>query len=83
MVIGKYMSMRNKLTLVVEMGQYLYLFEIKSAMTITSKHASSLLRIAGELKSMVKTSSIISRSSHNYSLKNKIINYNWKNLLLG
>ena len=80
-----YLRTRDKLEidLVIEIGQYLHLFEIKSAMTITSKHASSLLRMISELKSVVKTASIISRSQVNYSLKRKVINYNWKNLLLG
>lgn len=80
-----YLRTRDKLEidLVIEIGQYLHLFEIKSAMTITSKHATSLLRMISELKSVAKTASIIYRSQVNYSLKRKVINYNWKNLLLG
>jgi predicted AAA+ superfamily ATPase len=74
---------RLEIDLVIETGQDLHLFEIKSAMTITPKHASSLLRMMSELKSAAKTASIISRAQTNYSLKKTIINYNWKNLLLG
>jgi len=70
-----------EIDLVVESGQYLNLFEIKSAMTIFPKHASSLLRIASELKSSVKTSAIISISPDNFMVKNGIYNYNWKNIL--
>jgi hypothetical protein len=67
--------------LVLEFGQKLYLFEIKSGMTILPRHASSLLRIEGDLKSLVKTSAIISASTSNFQVQNAIYNYNWKNLL--
>lgn len=67
--------------LVLEIGQKLHLFEIKSAMTILPKHASTLLRIAGDLKSSIKTLAIISTSSENFPIKNRIYNYNWKNIL--
>jgi len=67
--------------LVLELGQKLYLFEIKSAMTILPKHASSLSRIASELKSAVGTSTVISTSSDNFHLTRGIDNYSWKNIL--
>jgi len=67
--------------LVVEFGQKLYLFEIKSSMTIFPRHASSLLRIAGDLKSSVKASAIVSASTSSFHVQNTIYNYNWKNLL--
>ena len=67
--------------LVVEFGQKLYLFEVKSAMTILPKHASSLLRISSDLKSSVQTSTIISTSPDNFQVKKGIYNYNWKHLL--
>jgi len=67
--------------LVLELGQKLYLFEIKSAMTILPKHASSLSRIASELKSEVGTSAVISTSSDNFHLTRGIDNYSWKNIL--
>ncbi len=67
--------------LVLELGQKLHLFEIKSAMTILPKHAASLLRIASDLRSPIKTSAIISTSPDSFQLKNGIYNYNWKNIL--
>ena len=67
--------------LVLELGQKLYLFEIKSAMTILPKHASSLSRIASELKSAVGTSAVISTSPDNFHLTRGIDNYSWKNIL--
>jgi predicted AAA+ superfamily ATPase len=67
--------------LVLELGQKLYLFEIKSAMTILPKHASPLSRMASELKSAVRTSAVISTSSDNFHLTRGIHNYSWKNIL--
>jgi hypothetical protein len=67
--------------LVLELGQKLHLFEIKSAMTILPKHGASLLRLAGDLKSSIRTSAIISASPDSFQLKNGICNYNWKNVL--
>ena len=67
--------------LVVELGEKLHLFEIKSAMTIFPKHASSLLKISSDLKSSVKISAIISTSPDNFQVKNGIYNYNWKHIL--
>jgi hypothetical protein len=55
--------------LVLEIGQKLHLFEIKSAMTILPKHASTLLRIAGDLKSSIKTLAIISTFPENFPVK--------------
>ncbi|MGB9630270.1 MAG: ATP-binding protein, partial [Thermodesulfobacteriota bacterium] len=37
-----------EIDLIIEIGQKLHLFEIKSAMTILPRHASSLIKIAGE-----------------------------------
>jgi predicted AAA+ superfamily ATPase len=67
--------------LVIESGQKLHLFEIKSAMTILPKHASSLVRVTSDLGSTIKTAAIISMSGDNFALKNGICNYNWKNAL--
>jgi len=67
--------------LVLELGQKLHLFEIKAAMTILPKHASSLSRIASDLKSAVGTSAVISNSSDNFHLIRGIYNYSWKNIL--
>jgi predicted AAA+ superfamily ATPase len=67
--------------LVLEFGQKLHLFEIKSAMTIFPKHASALSRVTDNLRTPVKTKAIISISPDNFQLKNGIYNYNWKNIL--
>lgn len=67
--------------LVLELGQKLHLFEIKSAMTILPKHASALLRIANGLKPAVGTSAVISSSSDNFHLTKGIYNYTWRNIL--
>mgnify|MGYP005833571555 CR=1 FL=1 len=69
--------------LVLELGQNLHLFEIKAGMTILPKHASSLLRISGEFKSMVETSAVISASQENFHITGGICNYSWKNILGG
>lgn len=67
--------------LVLEFGQKLHLFEVKSAMTIFPRHAASLMRITGDLKPSVKTSAIISASTENFQVKDGISNYNWKHAL--
>jgi predicted AAA+ superfamily ATPase len=67
--------------LVIELGQKLYLFEIKSAMTILPKHAFSLARITSELGSMVQASAVISASEESFHLTHGIYNYSWKNIL--
>lgn len=67
--------------LVLELGQKLHLFEIKSTMTVLPKHASSLSRIASELNSAIKTSAVVSASSDNFHLTGGICNYSWKNIL--
>jgi predicted AAA+ superfamily ATPase len=67
--------------LVIESRQKLHLFEIKSAMTIWPKHASSLLRMKNMLTHSVAAGAIISMASQNFQLSNGIHNYNWKNIL--
>jgi predicted AAA+ superfamily ATPase len=67
--------------LVIEIGGFLHLFEIKSSMTITSKHVTSLKRLANDLGSRVKTAAVISCSDDNFIVKENITNYNWKNTL--
>lgn len=69
--------------LVLELGQNIHLFEIKAGMTILPKHASSLLRISDEFKSMVETSAVISASQENFHITGGIFNYSWKNILGG
>ncbi|MEA3493259.1 MAG: ATP-binding protein [Candidatus Margulisiibacteriota bacterium] len=70
-----------EIDLVLEIDQKLHLFEIKSGMTITQKHAASIIKIKNELKLKIGTTAIISRSKSNFSLKGKTVNYNWKNIL--
>ena len=67
--------------LVLEVGQKLCLFEIKSSMTVTLKHASSLVRATRELSDWVKAAGVISNSKDNYPLAGRIMNYGWKNIL--
>lgn len=78
-----YLRSRNglEIDLAIECDQKLYLFEIKSAMTITNKHASSLRRLRNELGPYIKTSGLISCSPINTLLKNNVVNYNWRNIL--
>jgi len=67
--------------LVIEINGKIHLYEIKSAMTITPKHAVSLKRISEELGSQVKTAAIISCSENNFLVRGNIANYNWRNIL--
>jgi predicted AAA+ superfamily ATPase len=67
--------------LVIEIGGFLHLFEIKSSMTITPKHITSLKRLANDLGSRVKTAAVISCSDENFVVKDNITNYSWKNIL--
>ena len=70
-----------EIDLLIEQGGKLHLFEIKSAMTITSKHAAHLGRMKGELGKRVETAAIISCSEDNFQVKRNIANYGWKNVL--
>ena len=69
-----------EIDLVIEIGDKIHLFEIKSSMTITSKHATSLKRVKDILGDKIETLSIISRSHENSILKGNIRNFNWKNI---
>ncbi|MBU0600069.1 ATP-binding protein [bacterium] len=70
-----------EIDLVIEQEGKLHLFEIKSTMTITPKHAVSLSRLREELGSDVASAGIISCSEENFVIKGNIINYGWKNVL--
>jgi uncharacterized protein len=70
-----------EIDLVIEIAGYLYLYEIKSSMTILPKHAVSLKRMINELGSKVKETCIISRSNKNFMVLNPVFNYGWKNIL--
>jgi predicted AAA+ superfamily ATPase len=67
--------------LVIDVGNKLHLFEIKSSMTITSRHASSLKKLADELGSLVATAAIISCTSENFRVVSNIANFGWQNIL--
>ena len=67
--------------LVIEIGGKLHLFEIKSSMTITSKHAMSLKKTANDLGSKVKSAALISCSDDNFTVRDGITNYSWKNII--
>ncbi len=70
-----------EIDLVIEIAGYLYLYEIKSAMTILPKHAASLKRISNEPGLKIKESSIISCTAEDFLVSDSIYNYSWKNIL--
>lgn len=70
-----------EINLVIELSGKIHLFEIKSTMTITPKHATSLMRMTDTLASNIKTAAIISCSKDNFVVKGNIVNYGWKNVL--
>jgi uncharacterized protein len=70
-----------EIDLVIEIAGFLYLYEIKSAMTILPKHATSLKRMSNELGSKIKESSIISCTEEDFLVSESIYNYSWKNIL--
>ncbi|MBF0478994.1 MAG: ATP-binding protein [Candidatus Omnitrophica bacterium] len=66
--------------LVIESGQELFLFEIKSGGTITGKHAATLMKAGREIKN-VKECAIVSRSDKNFTISKGVSVYNWHSLL--
>jgi predicted AAA+ superfamily ATPase len=78
-----YLKTRDNLEvdLVIEIGQKLYLFEIKSSATITSKHVSSLSRAIRDLRKIVQAAGIISLAPRTFILQKKIYNYPWQVIL--
>lgn len=69
-----------EIDLVIELEGKLHLFEIKSSMTITSKHASSLFKMINESGSPIDTAAIISGTEDNFTVKGDVTNYGWKNV---
>jgi predicted AAA+ superfamily ATPase len=67
--------------LVLEQAGKMHLFEIKSTMTITPKHITTLKRMKQELASEIETTAVISCSDDSFLLKGNIANYNWKTAL--
>lgn len=78
-----YLRTRDKLEvdLVIELGQRLSLFEIKSAMTAWPKHADSLTRLLSGLKAPVQAAGVISRAAGGFPLKKGVDHFNWKDIL--
>jgi len=70
-----------EIDLLIEFGNKIHLFEIKSSMTITSRHASSVKRLADELGSSVALAAIISCSRDNFMVVSNIANFGWQNIL--
>jgi predicted AAA+ superfamily ATPase len=67
--------------LVIEVGQKLCLFEIKSSMTAWPKYADPLERLLREMRGSVQTAGVISRASGDFPLKREIWQHNWKTAL--
>ena len=70
-----------EIDLVIEMGQKLHLFEIKSTMTLVPKHAASLVRAVGDLGHCVKTADILHAGRKSFRLKKGIFAYGWSQAL--
>jgi hypothetical protein len=68
--------------LVIDLASRLHLFEIKGAATITSRHATSLKRLADELPSQVQSAGIISCAAESFRLTGEIMNYAWTDVLV-
>ena len=67
--------------MVLEQAGKMHLFEIKSTMTITPKHITSLKRMKQELGPQIKSAAIISCADDNFVIKKDIANYSWKSVL--
>lgn len=67
--------------LVIEEGGKLHLFEIKTAQTITPKHAHSLKRLMDERGAEIASAGILSCTSESYTVSSRIANYAWKHVL--
>lgn len=68
--------------LVIETGKGLYLFEIKTSMTITPKHASSLKTLMFEIRNGVMGATVLSPATWNGYLATGINHYEYKVRLL-
>lgn len=77
-----YMKTRDGLEvdLVIEDSQKVFLFEIKSAVTITSKFIVSLQKAQRDWDAVAQAN-IISRSKDNFLVTKNIMNYDWKTIL--
>jgi len=69
-----------EIDLVLDIDGKLHLIEVKSGMTITPQHTSSMLRLMRELKDQIKSGAVISRAENVDSVGNNIRHYNWTEL---
>ena len=64
-----------EIDVIIEWGGGLHLFEIKSSSTITSSHATSLMRTKRDIKNIIQNATIISNSDESFHVINDIFNY--------
>ncbi len=70
-----------EIDLVIDLNGKLHLFEVKSGMTITNKHAAALIQLRRELPKEIGTTAIISASNENFAIARDVMNFNWKTML--
>ena len=68
--------------LLIDLGGVLHLIEIKTAQTITPKHATQLKHMINSLGPQIKTAAIISCSEEDFRITESIANYSWKRQLI-
>ena len=66
--------------LVLELGSKLYLFEIKSAMTMFPKHSSSLSKISRQVRSVEKAF-LVSQSTQDFRSSGGVYHLSWQQAL--
>jgi hypothetical protein len=67
--------------LVLDVAQRLHCFEVRAAMTITPAHATSLVRLRGELPNLIASTAIIARVSERFALGRDVTVYPWDDSL--
>ncbi len=70
-----------EIDIVIESEGRLNFFEIKTNMTITSKHAYALRILKNELNNQINKLGVISMTKDNFHIINSINNYGWQNIL--
>jgi predicted AAA+ superfamily ATPase len=70
-----------EIDLLIETGQKIHMFEIKSSSTIMPAHASSLLKAKKVFGKTAGISAVISQSGNNIPLRGNIFNIRWDSLL--
>ena len=78
-----YMRTRDglEIDLLIEFGGKLYLFEIKSSMTVTPKFAEPLRRALADLRTRARQATLVSRCNDMFSLGPKILHRSWQGVL--